>query len=371
MRKKHTLKIGVDVDDVLYSCNQHAIDLLSQERDLGGLSIHDINSWGAGSTASVLDERHEYFSSPDFVKNQPVIPGAEEFIKKLSEKGEVFFVTAVGGTCMSERAKRLLKDFPEVPERNIIIGSRKDLVALDILLDDGAHNILGSCARYPVLFRRPWNNNLTGLLAVNSYDDFLRLVDQIRGNGAEDIPSLADGGVVCLVGPTGAGKRELAELLTKKHGFVRPVTTTTRAMRDGEQGLYNFTSKKNFENAQDRGEFLEFTVYGGHYYGCRADDVSTIMEQGRIAVMPIDICGAIAVKNAFPGRCVIAFTDRSRRAVLKHIIGMDCTEDEKVLRILSLDSEFRNREICDLIINMDGGAEKGAAELLEDLGPVK
>ena len=371
MRKKHTLRIGVDVDDVLYLCNQHAIDLLSGERDLQGLGIHDINSWGAGSTKSVLDERLAYFSSPDFVRNQPIIPGAGEFIKKLSEKGEVFFVTAVGSTCMAERAQRLLKDFPEVPERNIVIGSRKDLIALDILLDDGAHNILGSCAKYPVLFRRPWNNNMTGLLAVNGYDDFLRLVDQIRGNGAEDIPSLKDGGVVCLVGPTGAGKRELASLLTRRHGFARPVTTTTRAMREGEQGLYNFIPKKDFETAQDNGEFLEFTVYGGNYYGCRADDISSIIEKGGIAVMPIDICGAIAVKNAFPGRCVIAFTDRSRRAVLRHIVNMKCDEDEKVLRILSLDSEFRNREICDLIINMDGGADKGAAELLEDLGLVK
>lgn len=371
MRKKHSLKIGVDVDDVLYLCNQHAIDLLSRERDLEGLDIHDISGWGAGSTKSVLDERLAYFSSPDFVRSQPVIPGAREFIKKLSEKGEVFFVTAVGSTCMAERARRLLRDFPEVPERNIIIGSRKDLVALDILLDDGAHNILGSCAKYPVLFRRPWNNNMTGLLAVNGYDDFLRLVDQIRGNGAEDIPSLESGGVVCLVGPTGAGKGELAALLTRRDGFERPVTTTTRAMREGEQGLYNFIPKKAFEKAQDSGEFLEFTVYGGNYYGCRAEDVSDIINRGRIAVMPIDICGAIAVKNAFPGKCVIAFTDRSRRAVLRHIINMDCNEDEKVLRILSLDSEFRNREICDLIINMDCGAEKGAAELLEDLGLVK
>lgn len=371
MRKKHTLRIGVDVDDVLYLCNQHAIDLLSRERDLEGLDIHDISGWGAGSTASVLDERLAYFSSPDFVKSQPVIPGAQDFIRKLSEKGEVFFVTAVGSACMAERARRLLKDFPEVPERNIIIGSRKDLVSLDILLDDGAHNILGSCAKYPVLFRRPWNNNMTGLLAVNGYDDFLRLVDQIRGNGTEDIPSLENGGVVCLVGPTGSGKRGLASLLTSQHGFVRPVTTTTRAMRGGEEGLYNFIPKKEFEKAQDRGEFLEFTVYGGNYYGCRAQDVSCIIEKSSVAVMPIDICGAIAVKNAFPGRCVIAFTDRSRRAVLKHIINMDCNEDEKVLRILSLDSEFRNEDICDLVINMDGGAEKGARELLEDLGMVK
>ena len=196
MRKKNRLKIGVDVDDVLYLCNQHAIDLLARERNIDGLDIFDIDAWGSGSANPLLDERLAYFSRPDFVAGKPVIPGAQEFISQLCERGEVFFVTAVGKSCMNERASRLVKDFPQVPERNIIIGARKDLVSLDILLDDGAHNILGSNAKYPVLFRRPWNNNLTGLLAVNSYADFLRLVDQISGQGSETLPDLADGGIV-------------------------------------------------------------------------------------------------------------------------------------------------------------------------------
>ena len=362
MKRKQLLKIGVDVDDVLYLCNQHAIDLLSRERDLGGLGIYDIQSWGESGTKSILDERLAYFSKPEFVLSQPLIPGAQEFISKLSERAEVFFVTAVGKNCMNERASRLIKDFPQVPERNIIIGSRKDRISLDVLLDDGAHNILGTSAKYPVLFRRPWNNNLTGLLAVNTYDDFLRLVDQIDGK-PEVFSNLNKGAVVCLVGPSGSGKGELAKELTENHGFVRPITTTTRQRRT-ESENYNFISRKEFQSAQEQGRFLEFTVYGGQYYGCRAEDVKQVLDSGKNAVMPIDICGAIAVKNAFPDRCLIVFTDRSRTAVLKGILNMNCPEDEKVLRILSLDSEFQNRDICDSEVDMNKGAQSCAADLL-------
>jgi len=361
MKRKQLLKIGVDVDDVLYLCNQHAIDLLSRERDIGDLDIYDIQSWGESGNKSVLDERLAYFSKPEFVLSQPLIPGARQFIARLSERAEVFFVTAVGKNCMNERASRLVKDFPQVPERNIIIGSRKDRISLDVLLDDGAHNILGTSAKYPVLFRRPWNNNLTGLLAVNSYDDFLRLVDQIDGK-PELFSGFRNSGVVCLVGPSGSGKGNLAKALVDSYGFGRPVTTTTRQRRsEGEN--YNFITRKEFQKAQEKGQFLEFTVYGGQYYGCRAEDVKKVLDTGRNAVMPIDICGAIAVKNAFPDRCIIVFTDRSRRAVLRGILNMNCPEDEKVLRILSLDSEFGNRDICDFEVNMDNGAQDCAKEI--------
>ena len=364
MKKRTLLKIGLDVDDVLYLCNQHAIDLLSQEKKINGLDLYDINSWGVSNINPILDQRIAYFSDPNFVANQPLIEGAQDFVSKLCKKGEVFFVTAVGKDCMNERARRLIKDFPEVPERNIIIGARKDLVRLDILLDDGAHNIIGSNAEYPVLFRRPWNNNLTGLLAVNSFSDFLVLIDQIIGRTETAKQSFADGGLICLVGPSGSKKSELSRLFEKKDmRFVRPSTTTTRAKRTNVEERYNFVSKKEFEKGIKEGKFLEYTVYGGNYYGCQAEKIKETTDAGKIAVMPIDICGAIALKNVFKEKCLIVFTDRSRRAVLRSVLNMQCNEDEKMLRILSLDSEFKNKEVSDLVVNMDLGCESAFEEI--------
>ena len=59
------------------------------------------------------------------------------------------------------------------------LGSAKDRVHFDIVLDDAIHNILESKAEYPVLMRKPWNAKMTGLLSVNTMAEFVSLVKQI------------------------------------------------------------------------------------------------------------------------------------------------------------------------------------------------
>lgn len=349
--RRKPLRIGVDVDDVLYDCNQHAIDLLCAEKEYSPMSIYDISSWG--SVGSILDARIDYFSRSDFVQNQPVLPGAQEFIRKLSQRGEVIFTTAVGGACMSSRAERLMRDFPEVPERNIMVGARKDLLSLDLLLDDGAHNILKSNAKYPVLFRRPWNEQLTGLLSVNSFDDFIQLVDRIGGYQEPGRIDLSRGGIVCLIGPTGSGKTSVVEALMKSGRFARPHTTTTRERRPGESDTYHFVSRDKFVERKERGDFLETTVYGGEYYGATREETEQIVSEGRIALMPVDICGGISIKNAYPAHTALVFLLRARTKALQAILRRNCEEEEKILRILSLDAEYRNEDICDLTLNMN------------------
>ncbi len=356
------LRIGVDVDDVLYLCNQHAIDLLCRDKDYLPLNIYDINGWGSSGNNSLLDERIAYFSKEDFVANQPIIPGAKEFIKELTKRGDVIFVTAVGKNCMTARAKRLAEDFPMVPERNIMIGARKDLLSLDILLDDGAHNILGSCATYPVLFRRPWNNHLTGLLSVNSYDGFLKLVDQINIHRTPEF-NVSKGGVLCLVGPSGSGKGELVKELLKNENFLRPITSTTRARRPDEGNEYHFISRNEFEMGADEGKFLEYTVYGGQYYGASFSAIDEIVKNKKVAVIPVDICGAITLKSVYPKNSAIVFTSMNRSAVIRNILLKKCPDKEKVLRILSLDAEYRNENICDFSIQMSDNVSENAKQL--------
>ena len=177
--KKYRLQIGLDVDDVLYDCNGYALSLLNEAEGIEPpFTVHDIRSWGEDHDG--VNRRIRYFGDPEFVRTQPILPGAREFVSRPSAVADVFFVSAVPPQCMSARALRLAEDFPEIPARNILLGHRKDLVHLDILLDDAAHNIVHTPATYPVLFRRPWNMHLSGLLSVTGYDDFLHGVGVFR-----------------------------------------------------------------------------------------------------------------------------------------------------------------------------------------------
>ena len=361
--RKYRIKVGLDVDDTLYECNSYAVEIINRRHpDEEPMKIEEINSWGKSGRHP--EERIALYSDPEFVRTQPVTEGAREFVKKLSEIADVFFVTAVPACCMSARAERLVKDFPEIPPRNIIMGTRKDIISLDIMLDDGAHNISGSRAAYPVLFRKPWNTELSGLLSVNSYDDFLHFCEMVRSSFSEKFPDLTKGGVLCLVGPSGSCKTEIANGLTSLEGFEKPLTSTTRPKRRGEaEGSYRFIGEAQFLREMKAGSYIETTVYSGYHFGTSDKDIAPIVERGHIAVIPIDICGAITLKNLYRTRAMLAFTRRDRAEAIKSIISRDIDLEDKTRRIMSLDFEYRNSEVCDVEINV-GDVSSAVSELL-------
>ena len=366
--KKYRLQIGLDVDDVLYDCNAYALEWLNREENIQPpLRLYDIQGWGMEQSRA--DGRIRYFSEPEFVRTQPVLPGAKEFVRALCDVAEVFFVSAVPPSCMSARALRLREDFPEVPAENILLGTRKDLVRLDILLDDGAHNISHSPATYPVLFRKPWNKHLSGLLSVNTYEDFLHLVEMLRAASAAPRPDLSNGGVICLVGPTGSHKNEIAGTLVREHGMQKPVTATTRPRREGETDAdYRFLTEEAFRAEAESGAFLETTVYSGYHFGTTASELDRIVQSGGLAVIPIDVCGALTLKNRYRSAALMTFVRRRRESVIMDIVSRPLSPRDKTCRILSLDDEYRNEELCDVTVRVDGGAAAAASDIVKVLG---
>lgn len=366
--KKYRIRVGLDVDDTLYECNPYAVSIINARHpDEKPMRVEDIKQWGGSGRE--YEERVRLFNDPEFVRTQPVISGAQDFVQKLSEIADVFFITAVPACCMSARAERLIKDFPEIPAENIIMGTRKDVISLDIMLDDGSHNISSSRAAYPVLFRKPWNTDLSGLLSVNGYDDFLHFCEMVRNSFSENFPELGKGGVVCLVGPSGSSKTEIACELTKRKGFEQPLTSTTRPRRSAEADeSYRFISEDQFVKEMKEGKFVETTVYSGYHFGTSEADIMSIVEKGGIAVLPIDICGAITLKNLYRSRAMLVFTRRDRSDAIKSIISRDIDLDDKTRRIMSLDFEYRNCEVCDVEINVGDDVCAAAEKIVSMIG---
>lgn len=361
--KRFKLKIGLDADDVLYECNAYALRLLNEGKYADNpIEIEEVTSWGLSGTRA--DERVPYFSDPEFVSSQPLFNGAKAFVRKLSGMADVFFVTSVAPNCVEAREKRLREDFPDVPEENYIFTSRKDVVALDIVLDDGAHNIESSSASYPVLFRRPWNENLSGLMAINSYSDFIHLVEMIAHSYTSGGRfNLSKGGVVCLVGPSGSKKTEVARALTKIEGFIRPKTLTTRP-KESKAPHYKFISKEKFIEMRDSSEFFETTVYNEQHYGILHADIDEVVSSGNVAVLPVDICGAIAIKAHYKSKAIMFFMRRDKEAMLCDIIARRSETNDTVKRIISLDYEAKNEDICDVAIDCNRTVDEICTDIL-------
>lgn len=354
------LKVGLDVDDVLFSCCQYAIDLTNAYgKFTPPLSIQELTEWGPSGKR--VDAILECFHQENFFETQPVIDGAQEFVSRLSVMAEVFLITAVSPEFASIRIKRLLEIFPQIPKENIIIAYRKDLINdIDIILDDKADNIITSKSAYPVLMRRPWNKDMTGCLAVNNYEEFLMLIETVYKSFSTD--NLKKGNkCIVLVGPSASGKTELLNRMTKKGVAEKCISYTTRQRRENETDTdYHFVTEEQFFSMKSL--FFETTCYAGAYYGSSLQDVKNILQRNN-AIMALDICGAIAVKKAFPNQSLLIFISRPKKELIKAILDRNISNEEKTNRIISLSDEYKNQKICDAVIHNDSTLEHAEKEL--------
>ncbi len=355
MKRKFRLSTALDIDDVLMECTAYAVKLANEKYKFDPpLSIYEIKQWGKQGTRS--DAIHEFFNDPEFYRTQPVMEGAREFVKKLSTMTEVFVSTAIPPEFMGIRAKQIMKEFPEIPADHIYMGARKDKISVDILFDDGMHNVLRSSAHYPILRRWPWNQAATGVLAVNTYDEFLKMVEVIADSYSikEDGDILQEPSIVVLVGPSGSGKSKIAtQILSKTTDFEKLISYTTKdptAVEPNE--WYNYVSTEQFIQMKEKGDMFQSTMYAGQGYGSRKEDIEKILNSGKHVMTTMDICGAMSLKTNFK-KVITIYIKRNKKGILSSILRKNSSIEDKINRIMAIDSSAQSAEICDYVVEFD------------------
>lgn len=347
-------KIGVDVDEVLYECNQFAADLENIKHDLNPpLTLEEMYCWGKRNNRS--DLIFEYYDRADFFENQPIIEGAVEFIKQLQQIAEVYIITAIDPRFMGIRINRLMKDFPTIPKNNIVMGYDKSLMKLDMLLDDNPKNIMESICEHPVLFRKPWNRELTGGLVVDSYEEFLSLVKILIGANPvrPEKPHFPKHYFYVFVGPSGSGKTTIIEQLPLK----AMLSVTTRKPRAGmnDPGYINMTVEE-FLDLEKKGYFFESTFYAGHNYGTLKSEIYKHLEKDDCC-KAMDIKGALCAKREFGDACRIVYVNRPDKDIITSIMKRNVPMEDKINRITSIQTEKKNRYLADFVLENDGSIE--------------
>src|SRR5689334_15018289 len=111
------------------------------------------------------------------------------------------------------------------------------------------------------------------------------------------------GRLVILSGPSGVGKDTvLAAWQSSNPRVQRVVAYTTRAPRAGEQnGVdYHFVSRARFDELVEANAFLEHKIVHGNYYATPLADMEAMLNAGKIAVLKIDVQGAMEAMRLRP-----------------------------------------------------------------------
>ncbi len=93
-------------------------------------------------------------------------------------------------------------------------------------------------------------------------------------------------------------------------------------------------------------QFFETTVYAGEYFGTTFQELQDALKRGNV-ILATDICGALALKQAFPDRTELIYVERQKEALVRSIIERDTSVEDKTKQICSLEDEYKNKELCD------------------------
>jgi guanylate kinase len=144
-----------------------------------------------------------------------------------------------------------------------------------------------------------------------------------------------NGNLILISSPSGGGKGTLIkEVLGSMPNITYSISYTTREIRSGEEDgrEYFFISKSDFEHRRDEGEFLEYAVVHGNYYGTSKKQVEQVMASGRDVLLEIDVQGASILNEKMPNAISIFILPPSF-PVLRSRLTLRATESSGDLQL--------------------------------------
>lgn len=143
----------------------------------------------------------------------------------------------------------------------------------------------------------------------------------------------SQGRLVIISGPAGSGKSTVLKELFKLADYRFSVSATTRDPRAGEtDGLdYYFLTKEEFFKKISDGEMIEYVEYpenSGNYYGTLKEPVEKMLNEGYNVIFDIEVIGALAVKEKYPGALLIFLTPSNYYELEKRLRGRGTESEE-------------------------------------------
>jgi len=166
------------------------------------------------------------------------------------------------------------------------------------------------------------------------------------------------GAILILSGPSGAGKSTIINEASSEIGdYYFSISSTSRAPRGEEQDgrEYYFVSKDEFEKGIEAGEFLEYAMVHGNYYGTSLKLVREALAKDKLVIFDIDVQGFHLAREAMGDLVTSAFILPPSLSELERRLKQRSTDSDEVIakRVQNAKDEIMEISSYDFVIIND------------------
>ncbi|HEY3703516.1 MAG TPA: 5'-3'-deoxyribonucleotidase [Terracidiphilus sp.] len=176
-------RICVDMDEVMAdTLSEHlrryneAFDEAITPDDLFGKSLWEC------APEDRRQQLRDFLDAEDFFEDLPLMPGAQDVLRQLSERFEIYIATQAMTVpnSLGPKYRWLQRHFPFIPPANYVFCGNKSILLADYLIDDLPRN-LQRFQGTGLLYTAPHNLNTTEYARVNDWNEvaayFASMVD--------------------------------------------------------------------------------------------------------------------------------------------------------------------------------------------------
>lgn len=164
-------RLCVDMDEVMADTLSEHLRRYNESFD-EAVTIQDLAGKGIWEFAP-FDRRQQlraFLDAEDFFEDLPLMPGAQEVLKDLSTRFELFVVTQamVVPSSLGPKFRWLQRHFSFIPPTHYVFCGQKSILRAHFLIDDVVDNLL-SFQGQGLLFSAPHNLGASGLTRVDNW----------------------------------------------------------------------------------------------------------------------------------------------------------------------------------------------------------
>ena len=164
-------RVCVDMDEVMADTLSEHLRRYNQEFD-EALTVEDLVGRGIWEVAP-LDRQKQvraFLDAEDFFEDLPLMPGAQDVLKDLSSRFDIFIATQAMTVpnSLGPKYRWLQRHFPFISPTHYVFCGNKCILRADFLIDDLPRN-LDRFEGQGLLFTAPHNVAASGYTRVNDW----------------------------------------------------------------------------------------------------------------------------------------------------------------------------------------------------------